>query len=72
MAAARKPVLWLDPRMVVGTPEGVVREKRSYTRRFLKEVLERRPMKAPRARGASREGGSEQHNSQFQQLTCAS
>jgi Excinuclease ABC subunit A len=28
-----------------GTPEDVVKEKRSYTGQFLKELLERRPMK---------------------------
>ena len=31
--------------VVAGTPEDVVREKRSYTGRFLKEVLERRPLR---------------------------
>ncbi len=30
-----------------GTPEDVVKEPRSHTGRFLKEVLARRPMKTP-------------------------
>lgn len=39
--------------MVAGTPEDVVREKRSYTGRFLKEVLERRPLRKRGAGAAS-------------------
>ncbi|NKJ05615.1 excinuclease ABC subunit UvrA [Rhizobium sp. SG741] len=31
--------------VAVGTPETIVKEKRSYTGQFLKELLERRPMK---------------------------
>jgi excinuclease ABC subunit A len=41
--------------VVAGTPEDVVREPRSYTGRFLKEVLARRPPKASRPRGAAKE-----------------
>ena len=29
--------------VAVGTPEAIVKEKRSYTGQFLKELLERRP-----------------------------
>jgi excinuclease ABC subunit A len=36
----------------VGTPEAIVKEKRSYTGRFLREVLERRP--ARRKKGGAR------------------
>ena len=32
-----------------GTPEQVVKEKRSYTGQFLKELLERRPVKKVQA-----------------------
>ena len=42
--------------VVAGTPEDVVREKRSYTGRFLKEVLERRPL---RKRGGGTGAASE-------------
>jgi len=31
--------------VAVGTPETIVKEQRSYTGQFLKELLERRPMK---------------------------
>jgi hypothetical protein len=41
-AAAKKPALGLDPRVAAGTPEEIVREKRSYTGAFLKPVLARR------------------------------
>ena len=37
--AAGKPVLGLDPRVAAGTPEDVVKEKRSYTGAHLKPVL---------------------------------
>jgi hypothetical protein len=36
---ARKPALGLDPGVAVGTPEQVVKERRSYTGAFLKPVL---------------------------------
>jgi hypothetical protein len=38
-AAAKKPALGLDPRVASGTPDDIVREKRSYTGTFLKPVL---------------------------------
>jgi excinuclease ABC subunit A len=41
--------------VVAGTPEEVIREPRSYTGRFLKEVLARRPAKARSVRGAASE-----------------
>jgi excinuclease ABC subunit A len=41
MAAARKPALGLDPRVAAGTPEDVVKVKRSYTGQFLAPVLGR-------------------------------
>ncbi|MGO7206168.1 hypothetical protein ACCT30_34275, partial [Rhizobium ruizarguesonis] len=31
--------------VATGTPEAIVKEKRSYTGHFLKELLERRPVK---------------------------
>jgi hypothetical protein len=40
-AAASKPALGLDPRVAAGPPEEIVREKRSYTGAFLKQVLNR-------------------------------
>ena len=49
MAAAKKPALGLDPRVASGTPEDVVREKRSYTGAFLKPVLARGSGAASRA-----------------------
>ncbi len=39
--AARKPALGLDPRVAQGTPEDIVKAKRSYTAEFLKPVLAR-------------------------------
>ena len=41
MATAKKPALGLDPKVASGTPEDVVRKKRSYTGAFLKPVLAR-------------------------------
>ena len=41
MTAARKPALGLDPRVAAGTPEDVVKAKRSYTGQFLAPVLGR-------------------------------
>ena len=41
MAAAKKPARGLDARVASGTPEDVVREKRSYTGAFLNPVLAR-------------------------------
>jgi hypothetical protein len=41
IAAAKKPVLGLDPRVASGMSEDVVREKRSHTGAFLKPVLAR-------------------------------
>jgi len=41
-AAAEKPALGLDPRVAAGTPDAIVREKRSYTGQFLAPVLARR------------------------------
>jgi excinuclease ABC subunit A len=38
---ARKPALGLDRRVAAGTPEDIVKAKRSYTGQFLKPVLER-------------------------------
>ncbi len=38
---ARKPALGLDPRVAQGTPEDIVKAKRSYTGEFLKPVLGR-------------------------------
>jgi len=35
--------------VAIGTPETIVKEKRSYTGQFLKELLERRPSKAAAA-----------------------
>jgi excinuclease ABC subunit A len=35
--------------VAVGTPEDIVKNPRSHTGRFLKQVLERRPLKAPKA-----------------------
>ncbi len=40
--------------VAAGTPETIVKEKRSYTGQFLKELLERRPMKK---RGGGRVAG---------------
>jgi hypothetical protein len=40
--AVKKPALGLDPRVAAGTPEQVVKEKRSYTGQFLKPVLARK------------------------------
>lgn len=39
--------------MAQGTPEDVVRIGKGHTARFLKEVLERRPIKAKGARQAA-------------------
>ena len=39
---ARKPALGDDPRVAAGSPEDVVKEKRSYTGAFLKPVLARK------------------------------
>jgi hypothetical protein len=41
-SAAKKAALGLDPRVAAGTPEDIVREKRSYTEEFLKPVLARK------------------------------
>lgn len=41
MTAARKPALGLDPRVAAGTPEDIVKMKRSYTGEYLKPVLAR-------------------------------
>jgi len=41
--------------VAAGPPEAIVREKRSYTGRFLAEVLARRPPRATAKRGAGRE-----------------
>jgi hypothetical protein len=46
---------WLDPRIVAWTPEDVVREPDYTGRRFLKEMLQRRPANAKRLRGAAEE-----------------
>jgi excinuclease ABC subunit A len=35
--------------VAMGTPEDIVKNPRSHTGRFLKQVLERRPLKAPKA-----------------------
>jgi len=34
--------------VAMGTPEDIVKNPRSHTGRFLKQVLERRPLKAPK------------------------
>jgi hypothetical protein len=39
MAAAKKPARWPEPGVASCTPEGVVREKPSYTGAFLQPVL---------------------------------
>jgi len=35
--------------VAMGTPEDIAKNPRSHTGRFLKQVLERRPLKAPKA-----------------------
>jgi hypothetical protein len=40
-ATAKKPALGRDPRVAAGTPEDIVKVKRSYTGAFLAPVLAR-------------------------------
>jgi excinuclease ABC subunit A len=44
--------LGLDPRVAEGTPEDIVKVKRSYTGQFLKPVLERREKPRKRIQAA--------------------
>ncbi len=45
----RKPALGPDPRVAQGTPEAIVKEKRSYTGAFLKPALGRK--EGPKKKG---------------------
>lgn len=73
-AAARKPALGLDPRVVAGTPETVAKEKcrvgrsperegRSYTGQFFKPVL---------ARGGPKRSGSKRRSELAAQFAVSS